>query len=102
MPLAERTAYARFYSQVQNQQSLVERQREAAGRMELYVHRDKLSPGEAERLIEETGGVRGMMVAKLSNVQNLLDEAAALGVKPTPITEKRRKWVEEYCRLVRS
>jgi hypothetical protein len=102
MPLSERTAYARFYAGVANQQSLVDRQREAAGRMELYIHQDKLSPGEAERLVEETGGVRGMMVAKLSNVQGLLKAGADLGVKPSPITPARRQWLAEYCRLVRS
>jgi hypothetical protein len=102
MPLAERTAYARFYTLVANQNSLVEHQREAQGRMTLYVSQDSLTPGQALRLLEESGGVRSMMVAKLGNVPGLLAAGAELGVKPSALLATTRERLADYCRAVRS
>jgi hypothetical protein len=102
MPLSERTAYARFYGLIENQNSLVARQRDAAARMERYVHRDRLTPDQARLLVEETDSVRGMMVAKVGNVAGIVRAGGELGVRNAKPTEARRQWLTEYCRLVRS
>lgn len=82
MPLDERVAFANFYSEVVNQVSLVEVQRDFTRRLSGYARLPKLSPQEADDLLRDLPGMEGMLRAKIRNYGALIEMGRALGVTP--------------------
>ena len=81
MPLDERMAFANFYSEVANQLTLVQVQREFARRLSGYARLPKLKAQEADDLLRELPGMEGMLRAKVRNYDALIQMGRRLGVK---------------------
>jgi hypothetical protein len=99
LPLEEQLGFARFYSEVENQHGVIERQRAAMDRLYRYTAKPSLSPVDAQALREDVVAMRRLIRAKLGNSEALLDDARRLGVAPraAPKTEQR---VDAFCAAV--
>jgi hypothetical protein len=82
MPLDERVSFANFYSEVANQQTLVEVQREFTRRLAGYARLPKLTPQEADDLLRELPGMEGLLRAKVRNYAVLIEAGRLLGETP--------------------
>jgi hypothetical protein len=100
MPLDERVAFANFYSDVVNQMTLVELQRDFARRLAGYARLPRLTPQEADDLLRELPGEEGALRGKVRNYDYMIEIGRSLGEKPdAPKADIFSEQVDKVCAL---
>ncbi len=97
MPLHERLEVADFYSQLINEQEVVDLQRSTSlvfmGSEELNT----LTPTDASRILEAVAIERKISMFHVGNGQDLLASAEKLGVRPLELSPAARKRLSYLC-----
>jgi hypothetical protein len=97
MDLDERFAFASFYGQAANQNTLVANTRTASGQLAGYAFLDRLSPEQAGALLQDIGMLRTLLVIKSGNWGALVSMARKLGVEPEPAPAGFTARVDDVC-----
>ena len=97
MDLDERFAFASFYGQAANQNTLVANTRDGSGQLAGYAFLDRLSPEQAGALLQDIGKLRTVLVIKRGNWSALLANARKLGVTPAPTPAGFAARIDAVC-----
>jgi hypothetical protein len=97
MDLDERFAFASFYGQAANQNTLVANTRAASGQLAGYAFLDRLSPEQAGALLQDIGMLRTLLVIESGNWRALVSMARRLGVTPEPAPAAFTARVDAVC-----
>jgi len=99
MPLSERVAFANFYGNVANQDTLIEVQRAFSRRLSGYARLPKLTSQEADDLLLDLPGIEGMLRVKVRNYAALIETGRKLGVRPEVVNDPYSSSVDRLCAL---
>ena len=97
MPVKERLTYSHLYDRFTARQANMDRGVDDGLNMAQYTSMERLSVGQAERLIELGNRTRLIRAAKAINAQRVFDAVKALGIRPAPASEVARSALDAAC-----
>jgi len=98
MDLDERLTFSRFYGQVANQSSLVDVEREFVRQLGGFLNLDTLDHADAQALLRELGGHRGLVRVMIANDGQIIDLGRKLGVTPSAPEPAQQQRLDALCR----
>ena len=99
MPLDERVAFADFYAAVVNQLSLIQTERDFSRRLAGYGRLPKLTPQEADNLLQELPGAEGLLRSKVANYEAMIEKGRRFGVQPDAPPRDLSDRIDKLCAL---
>lgn len=97
MPLKERLAFAHFYAEVVNQQTVFQSLRAAAVELARDSARTELSPDEARRVTGDVAALKIWVTVRRDTAAGLVKAARDLGVAQPPIPDADRQRLAQLC-----
>ena len=98
MPLEEGLAFARYYSLAEGYNANVATMQQIGVRTVSLSALDKLTTGQAERLIEETNSARSLEMYQIENAGDLIRRAQDLGAEMKAPSASAKEHNERLCK----
>lgn len=98
MPSKERLAYAHYYTDVANEQTVIQTVRTVETQLARYADKTALTPDEARRLDEDVAVARVWYRVRSGDEAELIAAAKHLGIEPEPLGAEDRNRLAPLCK----